>query len=58
MDVNAVDASGCDGEELRAVQEAAAGNVKRVVQGAEWDSSPQAVTALMEFKTVWHPIGV
>jgi acyl-CoA reductase-like NAD-dependent aldehyde dehydrogenase len=58
MDVNAVDASGCDDEELAAVQEAAAGNVKRVVRGADWDMSPQAVTALMEFKTVWHPIGV
>jgi acyl-CoA reductase-like NAD-dependent aldehyde dehydrogenase len=58
MDVNAVDASGCDDQELQAVQEAAAGNLKRVVRGVDLDLSPQAVTALMEFKTVWHPIGV
>jgi acyl-CoA reductase-like NAD-dependent aldehyde dehydrogenase len=58
MDVNAIDASGCDDGELAAVEEAAAGNVKRVVRGVDWDLSPQAVTALMEFKTVWHPIGV
>ena len=59
MDVNAVDASGCSEQELTAVEEAAAVNVKRVVrqQGAA-DPSPEAVTALMEFKTVWHPIGV
>jgi acyl-CoA reductase-like NAD-dependent aldehyde dehydrogenase len=58
MDVNAVDASGCSAEELGAVQEAAAGNLKRVVRGIEKDLSPEAITALMEFKTVWHPIGV
>jgi len=58
MEVNAVDASGCDDDQLRAVEEAAAGSVKRVVKGADWDLSPQAVTAFIEFKTVWHPIGV
>jgi acyl-CoA reductase-like NAD-dependent aldehyde dehydrogenase len=58
MDVNAVDASGCSPEELSAVQEAAAGNLKRVIRGVEKDLSPDAITALMEFKTVWHPIGV
>jgi hypothetical protein len=58
MDVNGLDASGCSDEELAAVQEAAAGNLKRVVRGIDQDLSPQAVTAFMEFKTVWHPIGV
>jgi acyl-CoA reductase-like NAD-dependent aldehyde dehydrogenase len=59
MDVNAVDAAGCSDEELSAVETAAAANVKRVVRppvGGEL--SPQAVTAFMELKTVWHPIGV
>ena len=59
MDVNAVDASGCSPEEVRAVEEAAAANVKRVVRsGADAELSPHAVAAFMELKTVWHPIGV
>lgn len=43
----------------------AADNVKRVVRASpaerEWTAdraqSPYAITALMEFKTVWHPKG-
>jgi acyl-CoA reductase-like NAD-dependent aldehyde dehydrogenase len=58
MDVNAVDAGACTDPELAAVEEAAAANLKRVVRQREAQPSPQAVTALMEFKTVWHPIGV
>jgi acyl-CoA reductase-like NAD-dependent aldehyde dehydrogenase len=58
MDVNAIDAGACTDQELAAVEEAAAGNLKRVVRQREAQPSPRAVTALMEFKTVWHPIGV
>jgi acyl-CoA reductase-like NAD-dependent aldehyde dehydrogenase len=59
MDVNAVDPGGCSDEELTAVEEAAAGNVKRVLPRRVGDQlSPQAITAFMELKTVWHPIGV
>jgi acyl-CoA reductase-like NAD-dependent aldehyde dehydrogenase len=59
MDVNAVDPSGCSGEEVRAVEEAAASNVKRVVPGGVGDQlSLQAITAFMELKTIWHPVGV
>ncbi|HEX6547467.1 MAG TPA: aldehyde dehydrogenase family protein, partial [Candidatus Dormibacteraeota bacterium] len=59
MDVNAIDAAGCTDDELAAVQEAAAASVKRVVRLPARDAlSPHAVTALMELKTVWHPIGV
>jgi acyl-CoA reductase-like NAD-dependent aldehyde dehydrogenase len=58
MDVNAIDAAGCSDDELRTVEEAAAGNVKRVVRLPERDAlSPYAATAFMEMKTVWHPIG-
>lgn len=57
MDVNAIDAGGCSEEELRGVEEAAAANVKRVVRGGG-DLTPEAITAVMEFKTVWHPIGL
>jgi acyl-CoA reductase-like NAD-dependent aldehyde dehydrogenase len=60
MDVNAIDAAGCTPDELAAVEEAGAANVKRVIKpsGRPAELSPQAITDLMEFKTVWHPIGV
>jgi acyl-CoA reductase-like NAD-dependent aldehyde dehydrogenase len=58
MDVNAVDVTGCTPEESRQVEELAAGNVKRVVRGSQDGLRPDAITAVMEMKTVWHPIGV
>jgi acyl-CoA reductase-like NAD-dependent aldehyde dehydrogenase len=58
MDVNAIDTAGCSEEELRAVEEAAAGNVKRVVRPDGTGLSPQRAAAFMELKTVWHPVGV
>jgi acyl-CoA reductase-like NAD-dependent aldehyde dehydrogenase len=60
MDVNAIDATGCTPEQLAAVQEAGAANVKRIVtaNGRRGRLTPQAITDLMEMKTVWHPIGV
>jgi acyl-CoA reductase-like NAD-dependent aldehyde dehydrogenase len=57
MDVNAIDATGCSEEELRALQAAGAANVKRIVSARDGERSPMAITDLMEFKTVWHPIG-
>jgi acyl-CoA reductase-like NAD-dependent aldehyde dehydrogenase len=63
MDVNALDATGVP-DELRAqVEELAAENVKRLHRGPDVDpfspqaQSPYEITALMEFKTVWHPVG-
>ncbi len=56
LDVNAIDAAGCDEVQRAEVERAAAGNVKRVLHRAP-ELSPHAVTALMEHKTVWHPIG-
>ena len=55
MDVNAIDLTGADG--LRAdLEVAAAENVKRVVR-AHSDQSPWEISALLELKTVWHPVG-
>jgi hypothetical protein len=61
--VNAIDITGVP-EDMRAdVEVRSAENVKRVVRanGADVFSaasqSPYLVTALMEFKTVWHPKG-
>ncbi len=58
MDVNAIDAAGCTAEEIKAIEELAAGNVKRVIKVTESEQSPYLVSAFMEMKTVWHPIGV
>jgi acyl-CoA reductase-like NAD-dependent aldehyde dehydrogenase len=57
MDVNAIDLTGADG--LRAELEvAAAENVKRVVLGRPDTQSVYEISAFLELKTVWHPIGV
>jgi acyl-CoA reductase-like NAD-dependent aldehyde dehydrogenase len=57
MDVNAIDVTGADG--LRAeLEQAAAENVKRVVLGAPDAQSLYEISAFLELKTVWHPIGV
>jgi acyl-CoA reductase-like NAD-dependent aldehyde dehydrogenase len=57
MDVNAIDLTGADG--LRAdLERAAADNVKRVVLGKPDTQSLYEISAFLELKTVWHPIGV
>jgi acyl-CoA reductase-like NAD-dependent aldehyde dehydrogenase len=56
MDVNAIDVTGADG--LRSELEiAAAENVKRVVHGRPDSQSLYEISAFLELKTVWHPIG-
>ncbi|HEX6762452.1 MAG TPA: aldehyde dehydrogenase family protein [Gaiellaceae bacterium] len=56
MDVNAIDLTGADG--LRAdLETAAAENVKRVVVGRPDGQSLADISAFLELKTVWHPIG-
>jgi acyl-CoA reductase-like NAD-dependent aldehyde dehydrogenase len=57
MDVNAIDVTGADG--LRAdLERAAAANVKRVVIGTPDSQSLYEISAFLELKTVWHPIGL
>jgi acyl-CoA reductase-like NAD-dependent aldehyde dehydrogenase len=58
MDINAIDVAGCTAEEIESAEVAAAGNVKRVIKVASDEASPYLITAFMEMKTVWHPIGV
>jgi acyl-CoA reductase-like NAD-dependent aldehyde dehydrogenase len=56
MDVNAIDLTGADG--LRTdLERTAAENVKRVVVGAPDAQSLYEISAFLELKTVWHPIG-
>ena len=63
MDVNAIDVTGVPDELRQQVDELAADNVKRIHRAPDADpfsaaaQSPYEITALMEFKTVWHPMG-
>jgi acyl-CoA reductase-like NAD-dependent aldehyde dehydrogenase len=63
MDVNAIDLTGVADDLAADAERLAAENVKRVHRGPSGDpfapraQSPYEVTALMEFKTVWHPMG-
>ena len=63
MDVNAIDVTGVPDDLLAEVERLAAENVKRIHRAPAGDpfadaaQSPYEITALMEFKTVWHPIG-
>jgi acyl-CoA reductase-like NAD-dependent aldehyde dehydrogenase len=66
MDVNAIDLTGVAGdhEQATALEEAAAENLKRVLRAPDsepdWTLAPgtDRMTAFLETKTVWHPIGV
>ncbi len=64
MDVNALDLTGVgDAELATALQVAAADNLKRVLRPAgavDWTADPGIgrMTAFLETKTVWHPIGI
>jgi acyl-CoA reductase-like NAD-dependent aldehyde dehydrogenase len=57
MDVNAIDLTGAEGLAAE-LERAAADNVKRVVHGAPDSQSLYEITAFLELKTVWHPIGL
>jgi acyl-CoA reductase-like NAD-dependent aldehyde dehydrogenase len=66
MDVNAIDLTGLAGdpEQALACEVAAADNLKRVRRAPtaepDWTADPGTgpMTAFLETKTVWHPIGV
>ena len=57
MDVNALDLSGADGDAAE-LEKIGAENVKRIVRGDPDRQSLYEITPLLEFKTVWHPIGL
>jgi acyl-CoA reductase-like NAD-dependent aldehyde dehydrogenase len=61
-DVNAIDLTGVAPAERVALQRAAADNVKRVYipDDSDFEGEPgiERLTAFVETKTVWHPIGV
>ena len=64
MDVNAIDLTGVPPDDRVALQEVAADNVKRVLPAPDdepdWMAEPgtERLTAPLEIKTVWHPVGI
>jgi acyl-CoA reductase-like NAD-dependent aldehyde dehydrogenase len=66
MDVNAVDLVGVTGDDdlARTLETDAAENLKRVVRAPatepDWTAEPglNRLTAYLETKTVWHPVGI
>jgi hypothetical protein len=62
MDVNAIDLAGVGWDAVAELARAAADNVKRVLLPSEtdWYGDPGTgrLTAFLETKTVWHPVGV
>jgi acyl-CoA reductase-like NAD-dependent aldehyde dehydrogenase len=63
MDVNAIDVTGVPSDLIEEIERLAADNVKRLHRAPDVDpfaadaQSPYEISALMEFKTVWHPMG-
>jgi acyl-CoA reductase-like NAD-dependent aldehyde dehydrogenase len=62
MDVNALDLAGAPAGLVTSLEQAAAENLKRVLRpaaGADWAADPgtERLTAFLETKTVWHPVG-
>ncbi len=57
MDVNAIDLTGCPDDLIPEAERAAADNVKRVHRAGPAEQHLSEVTAFVEFKTVWHPMG-
>jgi hypothetical protein len=66
MDVNAIDLTGVAGDPdtATALEVAATENLKRVLRAPDaepdWTLDPgiERMTAYLETKTVWHPIGI
>jgi acyl-CoA reductase-like NAD-dependent aldehyde dehydrogenase len=62
MDVNGLDLAGAPADLVTPLEQAAAGNLKRVLRpsGTDWTADPgtRRITAFLETKTVWHPVGI
>jgi acyl-CoA reductase-like NAD-dependent aldehyde dehydrogenase len=62
MDVNAIDLAGAPADLVPELERSAADNLKRVLRptGTDWVEDPgtERMTAFLETKTVWHPVGI
>jgi acyl-CoA reductase-like NAD-dependent aldehyde dehydrogenase len=57
MEVDGIDVSGADKKLDGEIKRAGAENLKRIYR-FEKDSSLKRILSFMEYKTVWHPIGI
>jgi len=57
MDIDGFDITGITKKKRSALKESGAENLKRI-HAFEGNLTPQRILAFMEYKTVWHPIGV
>ena len=62
MDVDAINLAGVAAEDIQKLAGEATDNLKRVIapKSRDWLQTPtiEAMTSLLEIKTVWHPIGI
>ncbi len=62
MDVDAINLAGVAAEDVQKLAGEATDNLKRVIapKSRDWLQTPtiEAMTSLLEIKTVWHPIGI
>ncbi len=62
MDVDAINLAGVAAEDVRNLAGEATDNLKRVIapKSRDWLKTPtlEAMTSLLEVKTVWHPVGI
>jgi acyl-CoA reductase-like NAD-dependent aldehyde dehydrogenase len=62
MDVDAINLAGVAAEDVQKLAGEATDNLKRVIapKPRDWLQTPtiEAMTSLLEIKTVWHPIGI
>jgi hypothetical protein len=57
MEVDGLDLSGVDAKSESQLRIAGTENLKRIHRFSA-DNSPARILSFMEYKTVWHPIGI
>ncbi len=57
MEIDAIDITGADPKSDAELRKAGVDNLKRIHRFKE-ESSPARILSFMEYKTVWHPIGI
>ena len=57
MEVDGLDLSGVDAKSESQLRIAGTENLKRIHRFSA-DKSPARILSFMEYKTVWHPIGI
>ena len=59
MEVHSISYVGNDSDKFHSIKELGVENMKRVIDGTSFDdNSLEAISSFVEFKTVWHPVGL